>query len=61
MAPGFTVSDQFLQLSAHLPSSFVYGLGEHATPWRLDMDYSKLTLFARDVPPDPVFDVREKI
>ena len=61
MAPGLVISDQFLQISSYLPSSYVYGLGEHATPWRLDMNYSKLTLFSRDVPPDPVFDVRAVI
>ncbi|XP_019853735.1 PREDICTED: lysosomal alpha-glucosidase-like [Amphimedon queenslandica] len=61
MAPGLVVSDQFLQISSHLPSSYIYGLGEHATPWRLDMNYSKLTLFSRDVPPDPVFDTTRNL
>lgn len=58
MASGLVFSEQFLQLSAHLPSNYIYGLGEHATPWKLNTNYSKLTLFARDVPPDPVDDVR---
>ena len=51
------MSSQFLQLSAYISSNYIYGLGEHATPWRLDMNYSKLTMFARDIPPDPVSDV----
>ena len=53
------MSSQFLQLSAYISSNYIYGLGEHATPWRLDMNYSKLTMFARDIPPDPVSDVSQ--
>ena len=56
-APGFSFSDQFLQISAYIPSHFIYGLGEHATPWKLDTNYTKLTMFSRDIPPDPVNDV----
>ena len=57
--PGFVYSDQFLQLSAFIPSNYIYGLGEHATPWKLDTNYTRLTMFARDIPPDPVNDVRK--
>jgi lysosomal alpha-glucosidase len=60
-APGLVFSDQFLQISSYLSSQYVYGLGEHATPWRLNMNYSRLTLFARDVPPDPVYDTTRNL
>lgn len=48
---GFTFSDQFLQLSAKLPTSYVYGLGEHRTDFLLNTDWQVLTMFNRDQAP----------
>lgn len=50
MAP-LIFADQFLQISTLLPSKFLYGLGEHRGPLLHSMDWSTLTLWARDVSP----------
>ena len=42
-------SDQFIQISALLPSNNIYGLGEHVLGLQLDTNWTKLTLFSRDV------------
>ncbi|NXN97370.1 LYAG glucosidase, partial [Rhinopomastus cyanomelas] len=46
-------ADQFLQISTSLPSRFIYGLGEHMTPLVLDTDWSRVTLWNRDMAPTP--------
>lgn len=44
-------ADQFLQISTSLPSSFLYGLGEHRSTFLHSLDWNTLTLWARDVSP----------
>ncbi|KAJ8877040.1 hypothetical protein PR048_021492 [Dryococelus australis] len=48
---GFIYSDQFLQLSARLPSHYVYGLGEHTSPLLLSTNWSRFTLMNHDQVP----------
>ncbi|MBN3305105.1 LYAG glucosidase, partial [Amia calva] len=50
VAPLF-YADQFLQLSSSLASRFVYGLGEHRAGFLHSVDWTTLTMWARDVPP----------
>eukprot|EP00117_Sycon_ciliatum_P014403 scpid26772/ scgid2150/ Lysosomal alpha-glucosidase; Acid maltase len=45
---GMIFEDQFLQISSLLPSSNLYGLGEHVAPMLLDLDYQTISLMARD-------------
>lgn len=52
VAPLF-YADQFLQISTALPSHFISGLGEHLTPLILNLNWTKITLWNRDVPPEP--------
>ncbi|XP_052387400.1 sucrase-isomaltase, intestinal-like isoform X2 [Carassius gibelio] len=50
--PGFTFSDQFLQISTRLPSDYVYGFGESEHPtYKHDLNFHKYGLFAKDQPP----------
>lgn len=51
-APGFTFSDQFIQISTILPSGYIYGLGEteHRT-YRHDLNWVTWGMFAKDQPP----------
>ena len=49
---GFIFEDQFLQISALLPTSNIYGLGEHTTRLRLPTNIT-LTMFSHDTPPLP--------
>uniref|UniRef100_A0A9J8BUL3 alpha-glucosidase n=1 Tax=Cyprinus carpio carpio TaxID=630221 RepID=A0A9J8BUL3_CYPCA len=50
--PGFTFSDQFLQISTRLPSDYVYGFGETEHPtYKHDLNFHKYGLFAKDQPP----------
>ncbi|KAM7386830.1 hypothetical protein PAMA_009453 [Pampus argenteus] len=44
-------ADQYLQLSTTLASSLVSGLGEHYTSLRLDLNWTSLTLWNRDMAP----------
>ncbi|CAG0893077.1 unnamed protein product [Cyprideis torosa] len=44
-------SDQFLQISGVLPSSNIYGLGEHQDRLRHSTYWRQYTLFAHDEPP----------
>lgn len=42
-------SDQYLQISTRLPSSFVYGFGEHEqTTFRRSLNWTTLGMFSRD-------------
>ncbi|XP_067130265.1 lysosomal alpha-glucosidase-like isoform X2 [Centruroides vittatus] len=50
--PGTVFADQFLQMTIKLPSSNIYGLGEHkTTTYKHDSNWKKWTFFARDEPP----------
>uniref|UniRef100_A0A673W168 Alpha glucosidase n=1 Tax=Salmo trutta TaxID=8032 RepID=A0A673W168_SALTR len=44
-------ADQYLQLFTSLASSLVSGLGEHYTPLSLDVNWTSLTLWNRDIVP----------
>lgn len=48
---GFTFADQFLQLSAVLPTKYIYGLGEQRNNFLLDVNWTQITLFNHDNPP----------
>ncbi|KAI8479947.1 hypothetical protein Bbelb_423330 [Branchiostoma belcheri] len=51
---GFTFSNQFLQISTKLPSSYVYGFGEHErNNFRHNMDWWTWGMFTRDEAPGP--------
>jgi alpha-glucosidase (family GH31 glycosyl hydrolase) len=53
-ATGLILANQFLQLSAVLPSPNIFGLGEHAMDhFKLYTNHTVLTLFSRDIPPNP--------
>ncbi|XP_078266999.1 sucrase-isomaltase, intestinal [Rhinoraja longicauda] len=51
-APGFTFTDQFIQISNLLPSKFIYGFGEteHAS-FQHDLNWNTWGMFAKDQPP----------
>uniref|UniRef100_A0A8C5WMS8 Lysosomal alpha-glucosidase n=1 Tax=Leptobrachium leishanense TaxID=445787 RepID=A0A8C5WMS8_9ANUR len=44
-------ADQFLQISTSLPSNYLYGLGEHLTSLNLDLKWTRLTFWNRDLIP----------
>lgn len=44
-------ADQYLQLSTTLASTLVSGLGEHYTSLLLDLNWTSLTLWNRDMAP----------
>ncbi|KAH0632013.1 hypothetical protein JD844_020013, partial [Phrynosoma platyrhinos] len=56
VAPLF-FADQFLQVSTLLPSSYLYGLGEHRTNFLHSLEWNTLTFWARDVPPTETFNL----
>uniref|UniRef100_A0A803TI31 P-type domain-containing protein n=1 Tax=Anolis carolinensis TaxID=28377 RepID=A0A803TI31_ANOCA len=56
MAPLF-FADQFLQISTLLPSSYLYGLGEHRSNFLHSLEWNTLTFWARDVPPTESFNL----
>lgn len=46
-------SDQYIQLSTRLASSNIYGFGEHTDEnFKQDINWKKLSLFARDMSTD---------
>lgn len=50
--PGFTFSDQFIQISTRLPTNYVYGFGETEHPsYKHDLNFHTYGLFAKDQPP----------
>ncbi|GAB6030870.1 hypothetical protein CHUAL_007705 [Chamberlinius hualienensis] len=60
--PGFVFSDQFLTLTTTLPSSNVYGFGEHNHHYlRHDLNWEDWTMFSRDTgtqTPDNLYGVQ---
>ncbi|XP_066997663.2 lysosomal alpha-glucosidase [Anabrus simplex] len=48
---GFIFANQFLQLSSLLPSSNIYGLGEHQSSLRLSTQWERFVLFNHDAVP----------
>ncbi|XP_028570719.2 lysosomal alpha-glucosidase isoform X1 [Podarcis muralis] len=52
VAPLF-YADQFLQISTSLPSRFISGLGEHQTSLILNVNWTRVTLWNRDITPTP--------
>ncbi|XP_072048876.1 sucrase-isomaltase, intestinal-like [Amphiura filiformis] len=49
---GFTYEDQFLQISTKLPSTNIYGFGEHNhRQFRHNLNWKTWAMFARDVAP----------
>lgn len=48
---GFVFSDQFLQMSALMPSKYIYGLGERRNNFLLDVNWQEITLFNHDTGP----------
>lgn len=48
---GFIYSNQFLQLSAKLPSKYIYGLAEHTTHLLQNTNWNRITLFNADQMP----------
>ncbi|RZF43849.1 hypothetical protein LSTR_LSTR013314 [Laodelphax striatellus] len=48
---GFTFADQFLQLTAFLPTKNIYGLGVHRNDFVLNTDWHNIPLFNTDQPP----------
>lgn len=50
--PGFTFTDQFIQISNLLPSEFIYGFGEtEHRSFRHDLQWNTWGMFAKDQPP----------
>ncbi|XP_004639568.1 lysosomal alpha-glucosidase isoform X2 [Octodon degus] len=52
VAPLF-FADQFLQLSTSLPSQYITGLAEHLSPLMLRTEWTRVTLWNRDLAPSP--------
>jgi len=48
---GFIFADQFLQISTLLPTSNIYGIGEHRSSLKLNINWQSFTLFNKDQPP----------
>ncbi|KAK3095309.1 hypothetical protein FSP39_013062 [Pinctada imbricata] len=51
--PGMILTEQFLQISTHLQSDYVYGFGEHNhRRFRHDMNWRTWPIFTRDMHPE---------
>ncbi|XP_029661673.1 lysosomal alpha-glucosidase-like isoform X1 [Formica exsecta] len=48
---GFIFADQFLQITTLLPTSNIYGIGEHRSSLKLNTNWQSFTLFNKDQPP----------
>lgn len=48
---GFIFANQFLQISALLPTHNIYGIGEHQAGLKLNTNWQSFTLFNKDQPP----------
>lgn len=48
---GFIFADQYLQLSAKLPSKYIYGFGQQRNSFLQDTNWRQITLFNHDCPP----------
>ena len=44
-------SDQFLQISSLLPSTYIYGLGEHRDSLLHSVNWTRFTMWNRDMGP----------
>ncbi|KAI0986617.1 hypothetical protein GJ496_005558, partial [Pomphorhynchus laevis] len=44
-------ADQFIEISTSLPNKYVYGLGEHRNPLRIDCSWQTIPFWNRDQPP----------
>ncbi|XP_045463222.1 lysosomal alpha-glucosidase-like isoform X2 [Harmonia axyridis] len=49
----FIYSDQFIQITTNLPSTYLYGLGEHKERFKLQSNWTTYTLYSRDTSPLP--------
>ncbi|XP_048460068.1 maltase-glucoamylase [Rhincodon typus] len=50
--PGLTFTDQFIQISTHLPSKYIYGFGEtEHQSFKHDLNWNTWGMFAKDQPP----------
>ncbi|XP_043558940.1 maltase-glucoamylase, intestinal [Chiloscyllium plagiosum] len=50
--PGLTFTDQFIQISTHLPSKYIYGFGEtEHRSFKHDLNWNTWGMFAKDQPP----------
>ncbi|XP_044761295.1 lysosomal alpha-glucosidase-like [Coccinella septempunctata] len=47
----FIFSDQFIQITTKLPSTYLYGLGEHKERFKLQSKWTTYTLYSRDTSP----------
>lgn len=51
--PGMIFSNQYIQISTRLPSTNIYGFGEHTNDkFKHDTNWKKMSLFARDMSAD---------
>ncbi|XP_076075662.1 lysosomal alpha-glucosidase-like [Mytilus galloprovincialis] len=50
-ASPLTFCNQFIELSSFLPSSFIYGLGEHRGPLLHNVNWTRYTMWNKDNPP----------
>ncbi len=44
-------ADQFIQFSTFLPNTYIYGIGEHRDSFQHKTDWSRYSIWNRDIPP----------